>query len=446
MIGLNSNYIQTYYCFVVFYLNFQKIYPSYPCAAVTDNVPESGIPLLTPADAWKTDEQLRQPPIAAPRSIRLVEKTESLDIDYIKDGTDQDSGLCLELSEGRPDNEVHESIQNQQSPLAAGSGIVCDEKDGKNITIAIPRPAPRTVNGGRGSVDCKRESVLSRVQEIEKATRQSPLGGVLRPPGQVYLPENTCCNNGLPTSMALVAAELKRKRASGDSALGEGDSVLPGRVITCTPRSCDLLAVSPDNALAVNPVPKPRRTFQHKTDVRWDNGRSDSALKDRMAIPRKSLGLGNRLQADAQRKSFEFEDCLGAGRARLKPLNRLMSSPPGQCVSGRLTTPRTVSQENIYEDVTAPTCVSRRGVPVSHRPGGPREHPYEDVGSRCWLGWRRGLSVPLPGNSPSKPWSNFCKSGMPMRVRSNSLEGTFVQLKFTCSLKDVECCFVVVIF
>ncbi|KAG7240687.1 hypothetical protein INR49_026576, partial [Caranx melampygus] len=140
--------------------------------------------------------------------------------------------------------------------------------------------------------------------------------------------------------------------------------------------------------LPINPVPKPRRTFQHPTVVPMGRGqrqgRGQRNLPPLPSITRPSSKLpsgvygrprgGERVRDNVNRKSFEFEDLAG-------------SNSPLFCHS--------LSQEHHYEDIL----------------DSPKENPYEDIEleSQC-----------SQQSLPSSPGVDTTKASRPGFFRQNS--------------------------
>ncbi|CAH7470677.1 Dennd2a [Phodopus roborovskii] len=141
---------------------------------------------------------------------------------------------------------------------------------------------------------------------------------------------------------------------------------------------------------SVNPLPKPRRTFKHAAegDIRF--------RKERRTLPplpappppplpssppppavSRRLWTGRQRPSADHRKSYEFEDLL-------QPSSD--SSRADWHAQTKLGLTRTLSEENIYEDILDPPM---------------KENPYEDIElhSRC-LGKKCVLTFPGPPTSP----------------------------------------------
>ncbi|XP_072123828.1 DENN domain-containing protein 2A [Mobula birostris] len=267
----------------------------------------------------------------------------------------------------------------------------------------------------------ERTTVLSHIKKLEEKVKEDSVRSQLKLPGDYYTPQRL--QKALATQAASpskekkdgsCSSELKRKHIQSNSD-SEASEPIFGTVekVTVTWASCKIRNVenvysepgTPDHDLTVNPVPKPRRTFEYGTDkiaglcvLR----KSTRQLPDLPVVPPPlpltppptvSTGaLNGRLRSnskDNRRKSFEFED--------VKDLQRLQS--PNFCRNGqvdwyaqsKLALNCALSEENIYEDILDI----------------PKENPYEDIESadRYPLGKQCNQVHPSSAGSTPKPGS-----------------------------------------
>ncbi|XP_032497332.1 suppression of tumorigenicity 5 protein isoform X2 [Phocoena sinus] len=244
------------------------------------------------------------------------------------------------------------------------------------------RSEPSAFLRGHGS---RKESsaVLSRIQKIEQALKEQPGGGLPQLPSSCYSVDRGRRKTEIlgtleePTGSASVSAG---SRAGGVAGVGgeagspperEGSgSTKPGTPGNNSPTSQLLPSKSsPDSA--VNPVPKPKRTFEYEADKnpksKPSNGLPPSPtpaapppLPSTPAPPvtrrpKKDMRGHRKSQS---RKSFEFEDA--------SSLQSLYPSSPTE--NGTESQPKFGSkstlEENAYEDIVGDL---------------PKENPYEDV-------------------------------------------------------------------
>ncbi|XP_073664676.1 DENN domain-containing protein 2B isoform X2 [Tursiops truncatus] len=244
------------------------------------------------------------------------------------------------------------------------------------------RSEPSAFLRGHGS---RKESsaVLSRIQKIEQALKEQPGGGLPQLPSSCYSVDRGRRKTEIlgtleePTGSASVSAG---SRAGGVAGVGgevgspperEGSgSTKPGTPGNNNPTS-QLLPSKSSPDPAVNPVPKPKRTFEYEADKnpksKPSNGLPPSPtpaapppLPSTPAPPvtrrpKKDMRGHRKSQS---RKSFEFEDA--------SSLQSLYPSSPTE--NGTESQPKFGSkstlEENAYEDIVGDL---------------PKENPYEDV-------------------------------------------------------------------
>lgn len=256
-----------------------------------------------------------------------------------------------------------------------------------------------------------KKTVLTHIKKLEKATKQAPDRPSLAFPGNYFCP---------PSKEDLEESEKRTNepifgtfnvgRSSSRQMRRDGD---PENVY------------SEPGAPSINPLPKPQRTFQHHTPPTTPisgpgMGKGKRNLPPLPSIPPPPLptspppGVCRRVWSDkprdtSNRKSYEFEDLL-------------QSSTEGCRVDwyaqSRLGLTRTLSEENVYEDIIDPPS---------------RENPYEDIelersclGSKCYSPMS---SSPVP-DTPTKI------SSKPGFFRQNSERRSFKLLELRKINKD----------
>nr|XP_046219096.1 DENN domain-containing protein 2A-like [Oncorhynchus gorbuscha] len=180
---------------------------------------------------------------------------------------------------------------------------------------------------------------------------------------------------------------------------------------------------------SINPLPKPQRTFQHHTPpstpasgLSLGKGRRD--LPPLPSIPppplptcppasslQETLGRPNqRQQLVPAAKSYEFEDLLQSSE----------SSRVDWYAQSRLGLPRTLSEENVYEDILDPPS---------------KENPYEDIElKRSCPGNKRSLPISSPSSLvPDTPAKLSSKPGF---FRQNSERRSFKLLDLRKNNRD----------
>ncbi|XP_078076147.1 DENN domain-containing protein 2A [Mustelus asterias] len=266
-----------------------------------------------------------------------------------------------------------------------------------------------------------RTTVLNHIKKLEEKTKEDSLSSQLKLPGDYYTPQRlqeALAAQGASTPKekkdGSCSSELKRKHIQSNSdseaselSFGNLDKVKVSWA-SCKIRNVENIYSEPgilDQELTVNPVPKPRRTFEYGTEKMagvCTLRKSTRQLPDLPAIPPPlplspppTVGTGalngkpRTSKKDNRRKSFEFED--------VKDIQRLQS--PNFCRNGqvdwyaqsKLALNYTLSEENIYEDILDV----------------PKENPYEDIESadRHSLGKRCVQVHPSSTGSTPKPGS-----------------------------------------
>ncbi|XP_030626968.1 DENN domain-containing protein 2A [Chanos chanos] len=222
-----------------------------------------------------------------------------------------------------------------------------------------------------------KKSVLTHIKKLEQAMKESPTKASLVLPGNYFCPPSKEEQEEAERRAAEpIFGTLDVVRSAGGRRKREGD---PENVYT------------EPGVPSINPLPKPQRTFQHH-NLASTPGSTQASFKGKRnlpplpSIPPPPLpscpppGVCRRPWAErardsSNRKSYEFED--------------LLQSFTEGCrvdwyAQSKLSLTRTLSEENIYEDIIDPPS---------------KENPYEDIEleSRCL-----GNKCPLP-LSPSSP-------------------------------------------
>ncbi|XP_004613675.2 DENN domain-containing protein 2B [Sorex araneus] len=264
-----------------------------------------------------------------------------------------------------------------------------EEGEAPPVREACPRLEKRPGRGepsaflrGHGGGRKESSAVLSRIQKIEQALKEQPGRGLPQLPSSCYTVDRGRRQPGALGTLEELegsASGSTGSRAAGGTGVGgeagppperEGSSsTKPG-----TPGSspdCQLLPSKSSPDPAVNPVPKPKRTFEYEADKnpksKPSNGLPPSPtpaapppLPSTPAPPvtrrpKKDVRGHRKSQS---RKSFEFEDA--------SSLQSLYPSSPTE--NGTESQPKFGSkstlEENAYEDIVGDL---------------PKENPYEDV-------------------------------------------------------------------
>uniref|UniRef100_UPI00358F4E34 uncharacterized protein n=1 Tax=Myxine glutinosa TaxID=7769 RepID=UPI00358F4E34 len=289
-------------------------------------------------------------------------------------GSHYDTGIQLNKpssTDSRAQNCVQSTLEVEGYPIHTET---CPSKE--------PKPSPTNPAVNTKHRCSKETSVLLRVQALEAAAKTSPNQGVPEMPGLFYsmdsLRSKSRGSQGSGESRVLRVPKAQRRRGSSETTASETDystidspsghslGPLDMENIYTDPGSPS--PPSPSSPLTtINPLPKPRRTFEYRTGACRAERPSRRFHSNRIALPATPPPLPStpapalcrnnsvgpvRCRYGSHRRSFEFEDLP----------NR---TPPESGGSG--------SEENIYEDILDPT----------------RENPYEDV------------AEVIPGSGPS---------------------------------------------
>uniref|UniRef100_UPI00398E637F DENN domain-containing protein 2C-like isoform X2 n=1 Tax=Pristiophorus japonicus TaxID=55135 RepID=UPI00398E637F len=234
-------------------------------------------------------------------------------------------------------------------------------------------------------------SVIPQVKKLENLVKNTSDSEKLLPPGNFYASQNFWKKmEDIPQDKnAICAIELKRKRESTSSTEKELDlrNFESRETAIRNPENVYTYSEETAESRIINPVPKPRRTFRYAVDKNSNDSTpqgKEITTKGKVHTPpplptnpppsAKILGTEAQL-IKANRKSFEFEDAEGL-QILLTPAASERSRK-GDGNKTKITLSRTVSEENIYEDIISPS----------------KENPYEDIkftpsllsrGKRVW--------------------------------------------------------------
>ncbi|XP_058153458.1 DENN domain-containing protein 2A isoform X2 [Dasypus novemcinctus] len=269
-------------------------------------------------------------------------------------------------------------------------------------------------------------SVLTQVKRLEQALKDGSAGLDPQLPGTCYsphrlpdkaeegaaLPKNHGGGAGSEFSRRFLNSELEGGEPTPEAA--EERKGMYGRPWDHSLESVYRDSEGPPAKPFINPLPKPRRTFKHGEG---DKGGSPGIYfrKDRRNLPplpslpppplpsspppssvNRRLGNGRQKSSADHRKSYEFEDLLQCSSE---------NSRVDWYAQTKLGLTRTLSEENVYEDILDPPM---------------KENPYEDIelhgrclGKKCVLNFPGSPTSSIPDTptkqSLSKPaffWQN----------------------------------------
>ncbi|KAM9190422.1 DENN domain-containing protein 2B isoform 4-T4 [Mergus octosetaceus] len=227
----------------------------------------------------------------------------------------------------------------------------------------------------KGHVRKESSAVLNRIQKIEQVLKEQPGRGLPQLPSSCY-----SVDKGRKKSLSTVEGLGENlSNSKGGSVILGGEPETPSEAekssktqqgVTSNSADPKLLLESPANTV-VNPVPKPKRTFEYEADKNHkskpSNGLPPSPtsaapppLPSTPAPPvtRRQKKESRFHRKSQNRKSFEFEDA--SSLQSLYPPSPTENGTESQHKFGSKST----LEENAYEDIVGES---------------PKENPYEDV-------------------------------------------------------------------
>ncbi|XP_055506051.1 DENN domain-containing protein 2A isoform X1 [Leucoraja erinacea] len=303
--------------------------------------------------------------------------------------------------------EDKEDKESEMAKRESAMQQVCGKAKDAGCARTAPPPGPAQ----------ERTTVLGHIKKLEEKAKDDSSPTHLQLPGDYYttqrlhhkaLAAQGSSSPAKEKNDGSCSSELKRKHIQSNSDSEAGEPIfgavekLKSSWASCKIRNVEDLYSEPG---VVNPVPKPRRTFEYGTEKLSGQCVMRRSARQLPALPvippplplsppptgsTAPIGGRPRLNSrDNHRKSFEFED--------VKDLQRLQSpdvSRGGQVdwyAQSKLALNCALSEENIYEDILDV----------------PKENPYEDIESadRHSLGKQCPTAHPSSGCSTPKPGS-----------------------------------------
>uniref|UniRef100_A0A8C5KZR8 DENN domain containing 2A n=1 Tax=Jaculus jaculus TaxID=51337 RepID=A0A8C5KZR8_JACJA len=323
-------------------------------------------------------EGKREPPVPAP--ARKVDGPEDC---LPPCGVERKGSEATRTRNGlRPETE---SLENDIS-RTAGAG---DQGAGPHRAAGPPEPGQRRGREPKPSKPrCQSDhlSVLKQVKRLEQALKDGSAGLDPQLPGTCYsphcLPDKPQGSSPIPEGHGGGSEAAWRSRPldleGREPGLGAAEE---GQGLENVYRGFEGSPTKP----FVNPLPKPRRTFKHAGEVGKDGHPGSSFRKEKRNLPPlPALTPPLPPAPPFFLKSYEFEDLLQSSSEN----NRV-----DWYAQTRLGLTRTLSEENVYEDILDP--------PV-------KENPYEDIelhgrclGKKCALTFPGSPTSSIP-DTPSK--------------------------------------------
>ncbi|XP_051819490.1 DENN domain-containing protein 2A isoform X2 [Antechinus flavipes] len=276
------------------------------------------------------------------------------------------------------------------------------EKDGDSeLGVASARAKLGTPKAPRDSL-----SVLRQVRRLEQVLKEGAADSHPQLPGTYYsphcLPERA--EEGVQGGVG--GSELSKRLVNLDLEAKEPVEEAKGPCRRPWNQSLESVyrgsETSPPKPF-INPLPKPRRTFKHEGEAEEEWSRTPSLRRDKRSLPplpslpppplpssppppavSRRLCNGRQKNNSDHRKSYEFEDLLQSSSE---------SSRVDWYAQTKLALTRTLSEENIYEDILDPPL---------------KENPYEDIelhgrclGKKCVLNFPSSPTSSIP-DTPTK--------------------------------------------
>nr|XP_005550999.2 DENN domain-containing protein 2A isoform X3 [Macaca fascicularis] len=322
----------------------------------------------------------------------------------------------------RPGTESTEKQRNKGAVNVAGQ----DPEPGQDLSQPDREVDPSWSRGreprlGKLRFQNDHLSVLKQVKKLEQALKDGSAGLDPQLPGTCYsshcppekaeagptLPENLGGGSGSEVSQRVHPSDLEgRESASGAVEDRKGSCRRPwDRSLENVYRGSEGSPTKP----FINPLPKPRRTFKHAGEGDKDGKPGIGFRKEKRNLPplpslpppplpsspppssvNRRLWTGRQKSSADHRKSYEFEDLLQSSSE---------SSRVDWYAQTKLGLTRTLSEENVYEDILDPPM---------------KENPYEDIelhgrclGKKCVLNFPASPTSSIPDTltkqSLSKP-------------------------------------------
>uniref|UniRef100_UPI00398F0E57 DENN domain-containing protein 2B n=1 Tax=Pristiophorus japonicus TaxID=55135 RepID=UPI00398F0E57 len=229
-------------------------------------------------------------------------------------------------------------------------------------------------------------AVLSRIQKIEQALKESPNKDLPQLPSSCYGRERLRKKSftlSVSEDVKETGSTMKRGSVSSVVTEPESDPVIEKTTLQWQfSQNCDSSCHQPEPSgesppsIVVNPLPKPKRTFEYEADKNHRSTPSNSLppsstltspppLPSTPAPPvtRRQKKDSNLHRKIHNRKSFEFEDAVSLQSSHSpSPTENGTSTSPLE-VHSRFSSKSTLTEENAYEDIIDT----------------PKENPYEDV-------------------------------------------------------------------
>ncbi|XP_030129679.4 DENN domain-containing protein 2B isoform X2 [Taeniopygia guttata] len=239
------------------------------------------------------------------------------------------------------------------------------------------RSEPPSATFLKGHVRKESSAVLNRIQKIEQALKEQSGRGLPQLPSSCYSVDKGRKKSGTLTAVEGLSETLGDSKGGGVILGSEPETPPEAEKSSKTKQSVAVNSAGPRVLLesapnsAVNPVPKPKRTFEYEADKSHKSKPSNGLPPSPMPaappplpstpappVTRRQKKESRFHRKSQNRKSFEFEDA--SSLQSLYPPSPTENGTESQHKFGSKST----LEENAYEDIVGES---------------PKENPYEDV-------------------------------------------------------------------
>ncbi|XP_072633536.1 DENN domain-containing protein 2A isoform X3 [Canis lupus baileyi] len=385
-----------------------------PCPPAQGGARHKPLSIKDKISEWEGKRELPTPTLAPGRKADGPE-------DYLtscvmgRRSSDGVRAWVTEVQDGtRPETESKENERNKGVMKVGGQ----DAEPRQDLSQPAGQLAPGLGRGREPRLGKQRFpndslSVLRQVKKLEQALKDGSAGLDPQLPGTCYsphcLPDKAEEGPALPENRGGRRGSEFRSHHWDLEARDPTSEAAEERKGSCW-RPCDQSLEGMDRGSEnsstkpfINPLPKPRRTFKHDGEGDKDGNPGISFPKDRRHLPplpslpppplpsspppssvNRRLWTGRPKPSADHRKSYEFEDLLQSSSE---------NSRVDWYAQTKLGLTRTLSEENVYEDIVDPPM---------------KENPYEDVelhgrclGKKCVLNFPASPTSSIP-DTPSK--------------------------------------------
>ncbi|NXU39712.1 ST5 protein, partial [Drymodes brunneopygia] len=285
------------------------------------------------------------------------------------------------------------------------------------------RSEPPSATFLKSHVRKESSAVLSRIQKIEQALKEQSGRGLPQLPSSCYSVDKGRKKPGTVRAVEGQSETLSHSKAGSATVGSEPETPPEAEKSSKTDQEITANTAGPKALLEseVNPVPKPRRTFEYEADKchksQASNGLPPSPTPAPPPLPSTPAPPVTRRQKkesrfhrkSQNRKSFEFEDA--SSLQSLYPPSPTENGTESQHKFGSKST----LEENAYEDIVgeSPKENPYEDVELKGRHGGRKPHPLSenslDSLHRMWTPQNRKYTA--PPQLPSKAGSHSLRVG-----------------------------------